>query len=251
MLTIDKFNGSLARNLILTYFMHGIKTARLLTELAKPAGAVVSAVTDFWLPNSPTNWKEATLIDEDLFLDTERRDLIKEWWLSVPRGANPPSWDIASTCTISGKKGLLLVKAGTYNGEFSGAGKPEPDTLNGRKNHDQIAQAISEAGAGLNLACGGFGLSRDAKYDLSCRFAWAWKLSSLGVPVAHIYLGFINVPEVVNLGQPFDSPGTWEKYIRAYAKGFVPDNAWNKKLNINGTSLCCLVRSMELTFNIK
>jgi hypothetical protein len=251
MLTIDKFRGSLARNLILTYFIAGIKTARLLTELAKPAGAVISAETDFWLPDSSTNWKEATLIDEDLFLDTGRCDLIREWWLSVPRGANPPNWDIASTCTISGKKGLLLIKAGACDGEFSDAGKLEPDTLNGRKNHEQIAKAISEAGAGLNLVCSGFRLSRDAKYELSSRFAWAWKLSSLGVPVVLVYLGFINVPEVADLGHPFDSPGTWEKYMRGYAKDFVPDNAWNKKLNINGTSLYCLIRSMELTFNIK
>jgi len=34
-------------------------------------------------------------------------------------------------------------------------------------------------------------LSRDSLYQLANRFAWAWKIASLGVPVALVYLGFI------------------------------------------------------------
>ena len=85
MLTIDKFRGSLPRCLLLTYFLPRIKTAKLLTDLAKPSGAVVSPETDIWLPRSLVDWKEATLIDEDNFLDTEKRRVLKDWWLSVPR----------------------------------------------------------------------------------------------------------------------------------------------------------------------
>ena len=150
MLTIDKFRGSLPRCLLLTYFLPRIKTAKLLTDLAKPSGAVVLPENDIWLPRSLVDWKEATLIDEYDFLDSERCRALKDWWLSVPRGANPPNWDIASTCTIGRKRGLLLIEAKAHETELSEAGKAEPDTLNSNKNHQHIGNAIEQANAGLN-----------------------------------------------------------------------------------------------------
>lgn len=250
MITPDKLRGSLLRCSLMTYFLPHIKTAKLLTDLAKPSGAVVSPETDIWLPRSLVDWKEATLIDEDDFLDTERRRELKDWWLSVPRGANPPNWDIASTCTINGKKGLVLVKAKAHEKELSEAGKSEPDTLNSNKNHQHIGNAIDQANAGLNSAVKGWGLSRDSHYQLSNRFAWSWKLASLRVPVVLIYLGFLNATEMIDQGQPFDNVKAWEKAIRSHAKGRVPDNAWNKRLDIGSTPLWFLIRSIELTLNL-
>jgi hypothetical protein len=250
MLTIDKFRGSLPRCLLLTYLLPRIKTAKLLTDLAKPSGAVVLPENDTWLPRSLVDWKEATLIEEYDFLDTERCRVLKDWWLSAPRGANPPNWDIASTCSINRKKGLLLVEAKAHEKELSEAGKSEPDTLNSNKNHQQIGNAIEQANNGLNSAIKGWALSRDSHYQLSNRFAWSWKLASLGIPVVLIYLGFLNAVEMIDQGQPFDNAKTWEKGIRSHAKDRVPDNAWNKRLDVGGTPLWCLIKSMEVTFNI-
>ena len=40
------------------------------------------------------------------------RNSLRDWWLAVPGGnAQTPIWDIASTCTVDGRKGFLLVEA--------------------------------------------------------------------------------------------------------------------------------------------
>ena len=102
--------------------------------------------------------------------------------------------DIASACEIEGKSGLLLVEAKAHENELSYSGKSSPGvSVNSQGNHQQIGQAIAEANAGLELAAGNpWGISRDSHYQLSNRFAWAWKLASLGVPVVLVYLGFLN-----------------------------------------------------------
>ena len=48
----------------------------------------------------------------------ELGDQLRQWWLAVPRGANTPNWDIASTCTIKGQRGLLLVEAKAHSAEL-------------------------------------------------------------------------------------------------------------------------------------
>lgn len=40
-----------------------------------------------------------------------------------------------------------------------------------------------------------WGIERDSYYQLSNRFAWTWKLASLGVPVVLLYLGFSNATD--------------------------------------------------------
>jgi hypothetical protein len=42
----------------------------------------------------------------------------------------------------------------------------------------------------------GWTLSRDSHYQLTNRFAWAWKLASMGVPVVLGYLGFQGAAEM-------------------------------------------------------
>ena len=117
MLTVEKLQGSLLRCLLLMWSLPRKKTAMLLTNLARPSGAVISE-HDFWMPKSLLEWKETTLKDESEFLDDERRKNLINWWLAVPKGANLPNWDIASTCTIEGKRGLLLIEAKAHSQEL-------------------------------------------------------------------------------------------------------------------------------------
>lgn len=250
MLMVDRLRGSLLRCLLLTGLQR-IKASELLTGLAKPSGAVISSDTDTWMPHSLMNPKEATLVGEDYFLDSDKRKAMTKWWLAAPRYANKPNWDIASTCTIAGRKGLLLVEAKAHDKELSEAGKSEPSSANSRKNHDHIGKAIEEANTGLNSIFDGWALSRDSHYQLSNRFAWSWKLASLGVPVVLIYLGFVNATEMIDQGQPFDSARTWERCILNHAKGKVPENAWNKRLGVAGTPIWFLIRTIELKFNLR
>jgi hypothetical protein len=59
-----------------------------------------------------------------------------------------------------------------------------------------IHSTIQEAGLALSEQTGlTWALSRDWCYQMSNRFAWAWKLVELGKPVILIYLGFLAYDE--------------------------------------------------------
>ncbi len=245
---LDRLRGSLLRCLLLTGLPR-YRTAELLTSLVRPHNIDISSDKDIWRPRGLRNYKETTLIDSNDFLPSETRRLLREWWLEKPRGARLPNWDIASTCTIEGKKGLLLVEAKAHDKELSDAGKSQPTTPNGQLNHERIGLAIDQANSGLTGLLAGWALSRGSNYQLSNRFAWAWKLATLGVPVILVYLGFLNAMEMLDRGQPFKTHTAWEACIRNHAKNRVPDDAWNRKLEINGTPVWFLIRSMELGLN--
>ncbi len=247
-LTVDRLRGSLLRCLLLTGLPRH-HTAELLTNLVRVPNIVVSSHKDIWMPQGLRDYRETTLVDTVDFLSPDKCKALMKWWLDKPRGANLPNWDIASTCTIEGKKGLLLVEAKAHDMELSEVGKSRPTTINSQMNHNRIALAIEQANSGLNEVLKGWALSRDSHYQLSNRFAWTWKLASLGVPVILIYLGFLNAMEMSDQGQPLDSSNAWEISIRNHAKDFVPDDAWGERLEINGTPVWFLIRSMQLWLN--
>jgi len=247
-LTLDRLRGSLLRCLLLTGLPRH-HTAELLTNLVRLPNIVISSHNDIWMPRGLTDYKETTLVDSSDFLPSDKCKVLTEWWLEKPRGARLPNWDIASTCIIEGKKGLLLVEAKAHDKELSEAGKSKPTTSNGQMNHRHIGVAIEQANSGLNGALKGWALSRDSHYQLSNRFAWTWKLTTLGVPVILVYLGFLNAIEMSDQGQPFNSYRAWDICIRNHAENFVPDDAWEKKLEINGTPVWFLIRSMQLGLN--
>ncbi len=248
-LTPERLRGSLLRCLLLTGLPRH-HTAELLTNLVQLSNIVISS-HDVWMPRGLRDYKETTLVDNSDFLPPDKCKALIEWWLEKPRGARLPNWDIASTCIIEGKKGLLLVEAKAHNAELSEAGKSKATTSNSQMNHIHIDVAIEQANAGLNgvMKVKDWALLRDSHYQLSNRFAWTWKLASLGVPVILVYLGFINATEMLDQGQPFDSNKAWHICIRNHAKKIVPDEAWEKRLEINGTPVWFLIRSMQLGLN--
>ncbi len=186
-LTFDRLRGSLLRCLLLTGLPRH-HSAELLTNLVRLPNIAVSSHNDFWMPRGLRDYKETTLVDNSDFLPADKCKALTEWWLEKPRGARLPNWDIASTCVIEGMKGLLLVEAKAHDKELSQAGKSQPTTSNGQMNHRHIGLAIEQATSGLNGALEGWAISRDSHYQLSNRFAWTWKLATLGVPVILVYL---------------------------------------------------------------
>jgi len=201
------------------------------------------------MPRGLRNHKETTLLDSEYFLPPDKRHELKHWWLKKPRGANVPNWDIASTCAVEGRRGLLLVEAKAHDKELSEEGKSRPTSANSRLNHEKIKTAIDEANRGLNSVVSGWALSRDSHYQLSNRFAWAWKLATLDVPVVLVYIGFLNAIEMLDR-QPFDSSEAWNACLRNHAKNIVPEDAWEKRLEIAGIPVWFLTRSMLLELRI-
>ncbi|MFC1982950.1 hypothetical protein ACFLV5_04135 [Chloroflexota bacterium] len=247
-LTLDRMRGSLLRCMLLTgQTPH--KTAELLTNLISLPNVVVSS-RDHWMPHGLRDYKETTLVDGSYFLSTDKCRALTEWWLEKARGARLPNWDIVSTCTIEGMGGLLLVEAKAHDKELSKAGKSQPTTTNSQLNHRRIGLAIAQANSGLNGVLQGWTLSRDSHYQISNRFAWAWKLTTLGVPTILVYLGFLNATEMLDQGQPFNSSKVWQACIRDHAKAIVPEEAWDKTLEIGGTPVWFLIRSMQIKLEV-
>lgn len=181
--------------------------------------------------------------------DTTRTE-IRNWWLAVPHPrANTPNWDLASTCMIEGRKGLLLVEAKAHSKELTTTGKPQrSSSANSKKNHSKIGTAIMEANADLERLTGRtWRLSRDNRYQLSNRFAWSWKLASLKIPVVLVYLGFLNACDMVHDGELFETEHDWSQAVLSHASGLVDKSIWGVRINVNGTPFWPLIRAMEVS----
>lgn len=193
--------------------------------------------SDRYMPKGFLEGEEARLGDTSSFLTEEQRENVTSWWLAVRQNANTPNWDIVGKCTVGGQQGLVLVEAKAHVRELNpndrcGAGN--------ERNRNKIVQALKEANEGFGSE---WSLGAEQRYQLSNRFAWAWKLASLGTPVVLVYLGFLNVYE---MGQPFPNHTAWEHCLLEYADGCVPRTAWNSKIMISGTPLIPLIRSTEV-----
>ena len=180
------------------WLTHGTceQVAMRLTELIEPYGKV--SANDHWMPEGFCDTQEAQLDKAcKLLPKQEERDKLSNWWLAVPGNANTPNWDIASTCTVDGNKGLLLVEAKAHaqelNKEVKGKDLSVPATRDSKRNHMRIGAAIQDANSALNKGTRlQWRLSRDHCYQMSNRFAWSYKLAELGYPVILVYLGFLS-----------------------------------------------------------
>lgn len=236
------------------------EVAERLTALVDHPDVVVSP-GDNWMPCGKPIRKEDGLWDKtpadevqlhkaNCLVCSKVQKKLGEWWFAVQMQRTAPNWDIASTCTIKGKSGLLLVEAKAHVNELSAAGKaiPKPKSHNSRKNHEHIGKAIKEASRCLRLVTGyNWNLCRDRHYQLSNRFAWSWKLVSLGIPVVLMYLGFLNARDMVGK-KLFLSTEEWDSTIKTHGGSVVDNTCWNQWLNISGTPLLPLIRAADLQF---
>ena len=211
-----------------------------------PRGKPVQSEDNSW-DRTPTHEAKldglTALFARDTMARRKLGDQLRNWWLAVPRGANTPNWDIASTCAIKGQRGLLLVEAKAHSSELG-----EFDSCSSRNlsNRERISRAITEAAAGLQMATGSpWNMSLDSHYQLSNRFAWSWKLASLGIPVVLLYLGFLDAEDMADRGEIFDSAGQWERSLRAHSEGVVDNRCWGQLIDISGVPLLPLIRGVD------
>ena len=234
--------------------------ATRLTELVGVPDVVVTS-NNFWMPRGKPvvkkdkGWDKSPATEARLdrsanFLLPKIQSDLRDWWLVVSRGANTPNWDVSSTCEVEGKPGLLLVEAKAHANELSAAGKTKPNTPNGWENHKRIGSAIAEANTELMRITGGhWGLSINDHYQLANRFAWSWKLASLGVPIVLVYLGFLHANDMAKNGTLFRSGEDWTSTLMRHAKGIVDESCWERRLDINGTPLRALIRAIDQPFS--
>lgn len=238
----SKRRGSYPRCLMLT---DGARedVAQRLSALAG-SHATVDAANDRWMPRGFADRREARIGKTPCFLAPEQRERLLDWWV-VHKRATPPNWDIASTATIDDRKGLILVEAKAHNKELSPRGKAGGGN---EENHQRIKEAIAKANGGLNAILPGWALSRDDHYQLANRFAWAWKIASLGIPVILVYLGFLKADEMSNGNrEPFADAASWEHCVREHAADVVPDSCWETRLCVGDGALYPLLRTCTVS----
>ena len=232
-----EFKGSRLRCLLLTNNAPN-DVAAFLNSLMPPHALVTTE--DHWAPRGFLQPDEAKLGETAGFLPESDRTVLTRWWLAQPGRANTPNWDLVSTCRIDDRRGLILAEAKAHEGELTddrgGATSPE--------NSQQIAKALAEATAAWNALSGGFVLSANSHYQLSNRFAFAWKLAKMGTPVVLLYLGFLDAHEMDEGGRTLlTNHSQWRRRVLAQSKGIVPEDVWDKTFDVNGVPLTILIRS--------
>ena len=241
------------------WLTHGSRgdVAERLTELAKPLVTVTEkplvTVTEenYWLPDGFCQPKEARLDKAcKLVQDEAHRNKLRKWWLAVGT-PNTPNWDIAATCTVGDKEGLLLVEAKAHRNELKRETKgksfdPNTASPNSYRNHHRICEAIREANVALAEQTGlRWTLSRNEHYQMSNRFAWAWKLTELGYHVILVYLGFLNAQEMSN---PFADENCWEECVKKHSQPLFPTEVWNRKWTLHGCDFLPCIRSRTMSY---
>lgn len=140
----------------------------------------------------------------------------------------------------------MLVEAKAHRRELAAEACGKRMTRHSSADNDvRIAQAIAEANDAFCRATGeAWQLSSKRCYQMSNRFAWAWKLCTLGYPVALVYLGFIEAEDM----EPdvwFRDAAEWRDLVIAESVCLFPAHTWDSVIDIEGTALLPLIRSSE------
>jgi len=233
-----EFKGSRFRCLLLTS-RQPADVAGFLSETVRPHAQV--RVDAHWAPRGFLKPDEAKLGETEGFLCETDRRVMTNWWLAKTGRANTPNWDLVSECQISGQRGLILVEAKAHEGEL---GDDRCGATN-QQNYQSICNALGEATTGWNRLQSGFALSAESHYQLSNRFAFAWKLATMKIPVVLVYLGFLDAVEMSGK-RLLDDHAQWRSSVIDRAKGVIPEEAWDRQFDIDGTPLIVLIRSARV-----
>jgi hypothetical protein len=227
------------------------EVAARLSGLLAPFATV--AASDQWMPRGFESIEECQLHRRSPVLDSNLCDQLAAWWLPAnQRTDRTPNFDIASTCLIDGRPGIVLVEAKAHDNELirESAGRkvtssdPSESRASRESSHATIGTAIEQARTGLSAETGlGFGISRDRCYQMSNRFAWAWKIAASGVPVVLMYLGFLDAEDMATGGKPFRTHDEWEELVRSHGASIVPDAIWNQRQAVEGQQFLPIIRS--------
>jgi hypothetical protein len=238
--------------------------ANRLTRLVGHSDVYVSS-NDRWMPRGKPVIKtegkwDTTPADEMILgkptnlLSQSEQSQLTTWWLAHSVVAGRPNFDIASTCTVDGQKGLLLIEAKAHDVELRGeeAGKKldANASANSFANHLHIGRAVADAAAAFQRSTGlPWAISRDQRYQMSNRFASACKLTEMGYAVVLVYLGFLNANEMADQGKPFATHDQWNSLVKTHSRPLFQDEVWEAKWKIHGHTFVPLIRSVEWEFN--
>lgn len=140
--------GSRARCVLLTDGQPQ-EVASRLSRISAPF-ASIDAQQHFWMPRGFTAPEEARLGDTTSLLSPEHREIVTSWWLAVRGRANTPNWDIASTASVDGTQGLVLMEAKAHAAELKRAGHG----IRNQQNLARIRGALEKANKRIHRTTG-------------------------------------------------------------------------------------------------
>lgn len=217
-----------------------------INSLVKTTKAEIS-IYDNWMPKSLHLDKEAQLKDflKYNFSEQLSNDIVK-WWLH--KNTTTPNWDLVSTCTIKGKRGLVLVEAKAHYDELKGDKGKSLDseaTSDSKKNHDKIGEAISEANTYIKRTHPQINISRDNCYQLSNRVAHSYWLANQGIPVVLLYLGFLNCDDInYNNRKLFKKDEDWQSCFKEHSQKVGVDTITNKWVDCGDSKFTTICKSI-------
>ena len=220
----------------------------VFNDLLRNSGAVVSD-DDVHHPKGYTDPDEMELRDFGPMYLTNKIDwsIVREWWPTPP--AKSPQWDLLITCTLFGKKELVLVEAKANEAELDWKGKllRKNASENSILNHQQIGKCISEACRSLNEKIPGVNIQRDSHYQLANRVAFTWKLAQCGMHTVLLYLGFYGDIGISDAGVPFRDNDHWQRAMGAYIQGVLSQSFPETRIEFErGGSMVMLIRSLPI-----
>ena len=139
----------------------------------------------------------------------------------------------------------MLAEAKAHWSELSTAGKSlaSDASENSRQNHAHIGAAIDEACEGWKRTVSRVTISLDTHYQLANRLAFTWKLASLGIPVALLYLGFTGDEGIRNAGEPFADDADWHRAFGNYAQHSFPVDLLGARFELGEAAAWVVSRS--------
>ena len=172
---------------------------------------------------------------------------LRSWWLPASplnKNARTPRWDLISTCTVLGRKGLLLVEAKAHEGELDWKGKRREAKASeqAKLNHDHIQTAVANISHTLARVSGArVALGVESHYQLAHPVAWAAFLANQGIPVALLHLGFTGDSTIPHF---LKDDAHWQRLMGAYMVGKLPLNLAEKWVRFpSGGAFAFLIRS--------
>jgi hypothetical protein len=205
-------------------------------------------------PKGRQDLRETQLVgSNEPFLSIEYQTQIRNWWLKHEAGAKLPTWDlVVSALDAMGRKSLILVEAKAHATELSVAGKSPPkrkllgEQERSEQNHERIGAAIAEANTNLRITAPGISISRDESYQLSNRIAYAWKLASMGIPTALIYLGFIGDENIAIDPHRLVVASDWQSAFDLHSAEHFPVALQSRPIDCGTASFWVLVRDLPV-----
>ncbi len=216
-----------------------------INNLLEPRKAVIT-MYDNWMPKCETHPNEAELKDFLKYnFNPQLSKGIANWWLEFD--GTTPNWDLLSTCTINGVRGLLLVEAKAHCSELHEAGKSlaKDASDNSVRNDKKIGQAIEMARIEIERKHPGIQISKDKCYQLSNRVAHAWWLSNHGIPVVLMYLGFLNRKDMDDgINEIFKDENEWENCFHKHTTKVGIDKIVDKWVDCGESKFILISRSI-------